>query len=141
MTTKEFLNMAYMLDKRINAKQKEVDSLRSLAYGVSSPSFEERYKSTKNTNAPYVHYVEKIMAMEDAINSEIDSLVDLKAEIGAAIAGVKDINQCLVLRYRYIECMTWKQVSAALCIDERTARRWHKKAIDKVVVPEKYKDK
>ena len=140
MTAKEYLQQGYRIDQRINSKIAQVSNLRELATKATATLSDMPGNATPNTHR-MEEIIVKIIDLENEINEDIDNLVDLKAEIGAAIDGVKDINQCLVLRYRYIECMTWKQVSATLCIDERTARRWHKKAIDKVVVPEKYKDK
>ena len=140
MTAEEFLKMAEQIDKRIDAKLRDVDSLRNLIFSVSSPSFEESYNATKDNNAPFIRPLEKIIAMESEVNSEIDYLVDLKSDIRIAIDSVKDFNYSLLLRYRYIDNMTWKQIGNMLDVDEKTARRWHLNALNNIVVPDKYRE-
>ena len=102
MTAEEFLKLADQLDKRINAKLKEIDGIRKLLYGVSATSMEESYNATKNTTAPYVRNIEKIMLMENEINEEIDKLVDLKIAVSKAIDALPNATFSLILRYRYI---------------------------------------
>ena len=52
------------------------------------------------------------------------------------IAAVSDPNERLVLRYRYVHCMTWREIGKAMNADSRTIRRWHSNALLHVVVPE-----
>lgn len=74
--------------------------------------------------------------MEKKINTEIDKLVDLKAQIRSVIEAVSDPNERMVLRYRYIHNMTWDQIGDELHADARTVRRWHGIALMHVVIPE-----
>ena len=138
MTAEEFLKLADQLDKRINAKLKEIDGIRKLLYGVSATSMEESYNATKNTTAPYVRNIEKIMLMENEINEEIDKLVDLKIAVSKAIDALPNATFSLILRYRYIENMTWSEISKTFKVEEKTIRRWHNTALETLIVPEEY---
>ena len=40
------------------------------------------------------------------------------------------------IRYRYIHNMTWGQIADKMYTDERTARRWHDKALVHISLPE-----
>lgn len=75
--------------------------------------------------------------MEHKIDDEIDRLVDLKAEITAAIESVPDMNERLVLRYRYLEGMTWDRIAETLYADRSTIIRWHRNALKNFVVPKR----
>ena len=52
------------------------------------------------------------------------------------IMAVSDMCERQVLRYRYLEMMSWRQIGKELGTDVRTVRRWHEEALGNVVVPE-----
>lgn len=106
-----------------------------MAFGISSPSWEEKVQTSRNTDAPFVRCLEKIMDLEKVVNSEIDTLVDLKRQIRTTVDTVANVNERMVLRYRYIHNMTWEQIGGELNADESTIRRWHKAALSAVVLP------
>ena len=62
MTAKEYLSQAYRLDQRIDSNISEITRLREMACGISSPSWEEKVQTSRNTDAPFVRCLEKIMA-------------------------------------------------------------------------------
>ena len=56
----------------------------------------------------------------------------------SAINMIENHDEQMVLRYRYIHNMTWKQIGAKLNVSEKTIRRWHDNALSKVVIPKDY---
>lgn len=136
MTAKEYLRQAYRLDNRIDSHIKELGRLREMAYSISSPSLGERVQTTKSGQAPFVRNIEKIMEQEQKIDEEIDMLVDLKAQMRDVIKEVEEVDEQLVLRYRYIHNMTWDEISDELSADNSTVRRWHGQALLHVELPE-----
>ena len=136
MTAKEYLSQAYRLDQRIDSNIAEITRLRDMACGISSPSWEEKVQTSRNTDAPFVRCLEKIMDLEKVVNSEIDTLVDLNRQIRTTIERVPNTDEQLVLRYRYIHNCTWEQIGNELNADARTIRRWHGDALQKVKVPQ-----
>ena len=42
----------------------------------------------------------------------------------------------MVLKYKYLEGKTMKQIGDMLNVDRRTVYRWHDKAIEQIVLPE-----
>lgn len=137
MTTKEYLQQAYRLDQKINSDIAEVNALRGIAASVSSQQLADRVQTSRRGEAPYVRSLEKIMEMEDKINTEIDLLVDLKDEIRDIITTVANTDERMVLRYRYVHNYTWEQIANELHVDARTVRRWHGNALRHVVLPKK----
>ena len=136
MTVKEYLRQAYRLDQKISSNLEEVARLRTMAGAISISRLGEKVQSSRRTEAPYVRTVEKIMQLEDKINCEVDTLVDLKSQIHDMISAVPQTDERLVLSYRYIHNMTWEQIGHELCADARTVRRWHDEALIHVVLPE-----
>ena len=136
MTAKEYLKQAYRLDHRINSDIAEMERLREMASSVSSPGFEEHFNPNRNTEAPFIHCMEKVWELQQKINKGIDKLIDLKDQMRDVIDKVDNADAQMVLRYRYIHNLTWEQIGDELCADESTVRRWHRQALAKVVVPD-----
>ena len=51
---KEYLGQAYRLDQRINSDIEELGKLREMSSSISSPTWEERVQTSRNTDAPFV---------------------------------------------------------------------------------------
>ena len=135
MTPKEYLKQAYRLDHRINSDIAELGRLREMSTSISSPSLGEKVQTNRNTDAPFVKCLERIYALEEKINEEIDLLVNLKEEIRSVIDMVSNTDERMVLRYRYIHNYTWEQIGDVLGADSRTVRRWHGQALGHVTLP------
>lgn len=84
----------------------------------------------------FVRYLERIEELQIKINDEVDHLVALKAEIRDVINKVTDIDERMVLRYRYVHNFTWEQIGDELNADRTTVYRWHNAALRHVVLPE-----
>ena len=136
MKAKEYLHQAYRLDKRIQSNLEEMERLWELSTSVSSPGWGERVQTTRYTDALFIRYLERIEELQEKINNEVDHLVALKAEIRDVINQVTDIDERMVLRYRYVHNFTWEQIGDELNADKSTIRRWHGNALNHVIVPE-----
>ena len=136
MTSREYLCQAYRLDQKIDSNIREVSYLRKMMGSISSPVLGDKVQTSRPAEAPFVRSVEKIMALEEKINSEIDLLVSLKEQMRDVIAAVPDTDERMVLRYRYIHNLTWEQIGNELNADKSTIRRWHGSALTHVVLPE-----
>lgn len=136
MTAKEYLRQAYRLDHRINSDIAEMERLQEMAGSVGSPGFKEHYNPNRPSEAPFVRCLEKVWDLEQKINSEIDRLIDLKAQMREVIATASNADEQMVLRYRYIHNMTWEQIGDELHADRTTVYRWHNSALNHVTLPE-----
>lgn len=136
MKVKEYLRQAYRLDHRINSDLEEMAKLRSMSLSVSSANWGERVSFTKSNEPSFVRCLERIMALDDKINTEIDILVALKEQIRDVIDKVADADERMVLRYRYIHNYTWEQIGDELNADRTTVYRWHNTALCHVTLPE-----
>ena len=136
MTVKEYLGQAYLLDQRIRSYSIECEELRQMAESISSPGFEEHFNASRNTDAPYIHTLEKLWDMEEKALCEQAVLVRLKEQISQVISQVERPEQQTVLCYRYIHNYTWPRIADIVKADESTVRRWHNRAISRIVLPE-----
>ena len=76
----------------------------------------------------------QIVDLEQDINREIDAQVDLRRRIEAAVKQMDDEKLRDIVRYKYIDGMTWEQVSESMGLDERWVKRLHVRAIQKLTL-------
>lgn len=136
MTAKEYLSQGYRLEQIIKLIKMDIEYWQELAGGVSSPGFEEHYNATRNTEAPFVKTIYKIMEYEDKLNDKLALHLKLKSEMQLAIEEMTNQDERLVLEFRYIKNLTWPRIADLMYVDESTVRRWHNKALNHFVVPE-----
>lgn len=134
MTPRVYLKQAYRLEQRIRLDQEEITNLRLLAADVGSPGFEEHYNPNHPTEAPFAGTLNKIWENEK-VDDELNLLLKLKTEMQEVIDALPNMDERLVLKYRYLKDYTWNRIGDELYADERTVRRWHDRALSHVIVP------
>lgn len=133
MTAREYLGQAYRLDQRINSKIEQVSSLHALATKATSTISDMPGSPSRNTHQ-MEDIVVKIIELENEINADIDLLVTFKKEVPLVIESVSNMDERMVLRYRYVHNFTWSKIGDELNADERTVRRWHKLALSHITI-------
>ena len=136
MEAKEYLEQTRYLDKRIKSDMRELEALKELSVSVRAIGFDERNSTMPNIEAPFVKCLALIADMVEKLKTELQKCTQLRKEALDVIMAVNDICERQVLRYRYLEMMSWRQISNELGTDVRTVRRWHEEALGNVVVPE-----
>lgn len=115
MKTREYLNQSYKLEKRINSKLDQISTLRAMAENISSTISDVPPSGTRNvTRTQYI--IIKIIGLENEINDDIDSLIEVKHEIMHAIKAVDNIDCQLLLEMRYLSYHTWEQIAVDLLL-------------------------
>ena len=70
MTAKEYLHQAYRLDHKINSDIEELGRLREMAASISAPQLGDKVQTSRNTDAPFVRSIEKIIELENKIKEQ-----------------------------------------------------------------------
>ena len=129
MDAKEYLSQAYRVDQRINSKLEQVMSLRALL-GKATGTLSGAPKAA----TPNLHSMEdticKMVDMEKEINDDIDTLVDLKAEIMACIKRVENTEYQTLLELRYLCFKRWEEIAIDLNYSMQYAFRMHERALE-----------
>lgn len=129
MTTKEYLSQAYRIDQRINSKLEQVSSLRELSTKASMTFSDTPPSGTRNPQ--YMESViVKIIDLENEINADIDTLVDLKREITSVIKAITNPEYQTLLELRYLCFRSWEQVAVEMDFDLRYTHKLHRKALE-----------
>ena len=133
MTAKEYLGQAYRIDQRINSKLEQVQSLRGLAAKATLTLGDGTHNATRNVHSMQ-ETIAKIVDLENEINRDIDSLVDVKREIVSVIKRVQNPEYQTLLELRYLCYKTWPEISVKLSLDSRWVHRLHTKSLSEVDV-------
>lgn len=136
MTAKEYLKKARYLDELIDSKLRELERLKDLSKSISGSNFESHYNPNRPTEAPFEKWIGKVDETEREISNQIYALLDLKTKIEAAVSQMKNPEEQVVLRRRYIDGFSWELIGRKMNISERTVRRIHGSALQHFIVPE-----
>lgn len=134
MTAKEYLSQAYRLDKRIDSKIEQLKSLNLLATKCTS-TLSDMPKSQSISNSRLEDTVVKIVALQEEINRDIDSLVDLKRDIVRTIKSVQNPEYQIILELRYLCFKTWEEIAVQMNCSIDNVFKIRKNALKSVVIP------
>ena len=136
MTNEEYLSQAYRLDQKISSDIEELKRLREISTAISAVRFGGGVSDPRTNEAPFVRSLEKISQVEARIDCELEKYIALMEQMHAVIATVPDVNARMVLRYRYLNNMTWMEIGDRLNADKSSIRRWHSDALAGLTLPE-----
>ena len=131
MTVKEYLSQAKFLDQRINSKIQQVAALNDLATKATS-TLTGMPRNPNHATSTMEEAIAKIIDLQAEINSDIDTLVDLKRDLSATIKAVGNTEYQTVLEKRYLCFQSWEQIAVEMGYDLRWPYRIHGKALDEV---------
>ena len=90
---------------------------------------------------PNTHRMEdiivKMVDLENEINADIDSLVDLKAEMVSVIKNVRNPELQTLLELRYLCFKTWEQIAVEMNYGIENIYRLHREALKNISLPHK----
>ena len=135
VTAKEYLSQARKIDSEINDMLEQSTKLRSMATKTTAVLSDMPGSATRNTSK-LSDAVIKLMEQEERINSEIDRLVNLRAEIYGVIQEIRDREVRMVLELRYMDYCTWTDIARKLDMSERKVYRLHRRGLKAVNVPQ-----
>lgn len=129
--TVKYLSQVKYIDEMISEKQDILDSLRSSITGISASTENERVQTSPKDRLGET--CAKIADLCEQQNRNIDSLVEMKAEIIQTIDQyVDDLKQRRLLYLRYLKFMPMLTAAREMHIAKRTAYRLHDEAVNKI---------
>jgi len=134
MTTKTYLSQARYLDMRIKSKLQQIDSLNELATTCTSVLTGMPRNPSASTSR-MADAVCKIVDLQNDINHDIDTLVDLKKEIMGVIKAVSNPEHQTLLEKRYLCFLSWEKIAVDMGYDLRYTHKLHIRALDECIIP------
>ena len=92
MTTKEYLNRAYVLNKKIKKDKEIIANLKDAAMNTSANVSDERVQTSAPTGSRMSTFVEMIVELENSVNKQEQELKVVRDEITTEINKITDIK-------------------------------------------------
>jgi hypothetical protein len=135
MEAKEYLQQYYFAKLKLDSLKTELFYLETLADGTQGCSFDKpRVDKTPTLEAPFIKYLDRIEKKRKQIDGQITKLLELEEEITEAIATVDDPMIEVVLRERYINCLSWGDIGKKLHYAEAHLYRLHREGLKKIQI-------
>ena len=129
--TVKYLSQIEYIDEMIGEKQDIIDSLRSSITGTSASTESERVQTSPKDRLGET--CAKIVDLCEQLNRDIDSFVDMKAEVIQTIDQyVDDLKERRLLYLRYLKFIPIESCAKELRISRTTAYNFHKAAMQKI---------
>lgn len=135
LTPKEFLSLAWGIDRRIELKIEERERLESR---VTSGRMSNLSGMPRGGKYDWTDTVSNIMRVTEQINDEIQRLCYVKRLVIEAIEAVEDVKYRTLLELRYRHYMTWEAIADELTYDVRYVYKLHGEALLCVKVPREF---
>lgn len=130
MNAKEYLSRYHEAEIKINKLQQMVDEYIRLANSIPGINFDAiRVDGTKNLKAPFEKWILRALDDEAVIVELKRKLPIIKGEIVSLIESLDDSDLKRVLLFRYIDWLSWSEISKKMYYSTATIRRWHDKAL------------
>lgn len=134
MNTKTYLSQARYLDMRIKSKLQQIDSLNELATTCTSV-LTGMPRNPSGSTSCMADAICKIVDLQNDINHDIDTLVDLKKEIMGVIKAVVNPEHQTLLEKRYLCFLSWEKIAVDMGYDLRYIHKLHIRALDECKIP------
>lgn len=128
MDVKRWLSRAKRIDEQIDRLVKLRDAERERVMKVTQTFSGDIVQTTKDP-----HKFDKLAEYEDRLDHMIDRLYDTKTEILEVIAQINDIRYRDILIGRYLEGMTFEEISVRIKYSYKQTCRLHGRALLKVL--------
>ena len=128
MTTKEFLQQAYVAHKGIELRLERITALQSLATKTTTtlkhaPGGSNIFKSKVETA------VIELQTLSEQLADEVTRLIEVTKKISSAIELVPNADERAILEYRYLCFFSWTQIAALMKTSGRQIFRFHHSAL------------
>lgn len=129
---KEYLSKYLKLDKLINRKLEEREHWRDMATKITG-TFSDMPKASGGENRIETA-VDHIAKLEHELNVAVSELTHLRKSIELSLQTVKDDTYRVLLEYRYIDGMTWEQISVKMSYTYQWVCKLHGRALQKIEI-------
>lgn len=137
MDKKTYLCRYHNLLEKIQKKKEYIAFCHERAGSIPGPSFGERVNNpSPSYEAPFVKWIYRAIDAEDELK-DLEAKAELaKQEIETVISKLGDEDLQMILIYRYIDWLSWIEISNKIYCSLASIYRKHNEAIEKLIVPD-----
>lgn len=134
MTAKEYLQQAFLLDRKIKSKERQLEALKDHAR-YTSPQFDNEGQPSLLIKSKLEENAVKIVELEKSIALKVQERERLRKEIERTIEAVNNPECESLLRMRYLSFMDWDEIASRMELSRSYTFKVHVRALDLVRVP------
>lgn len=137
MDKKTYLCRYHNLLEKIQKKKEYIAFCHERAGSIPGPQYGERINNpSPSYEAPFVKWIYRAIDAEDELKNLEDKAELAKQEIETVISKLGDEDLQMILIYRYIDWLSWIEISNKIYCSLASIYRKHNEAIEKLIVPE-----
>ncbi len=131
MDAKEYLSRAFVLNRKIRFKEKQLKGLKE-----SVPYSGIKYGDVKidtNMRSSAVEYSAiRVVSLSDEIDEDKKELESVMESISRTIKRLGDTNMEIILEMRYLSFMDWDEIISRMGFSERYIFLLHSRALKRI---------
>lgn len=135
MNAKQYLEQIEKLEKRARRSAHDVSAYRELAVSIGVDTSKEYVQSSGDSDK-IGNAVCKIMDAEREAEANLQRYIERRKIIIGQIEGLENQDYIDILFFRYVEYMTFGDISKLMCYSDRQIYRLHESAL--MVFDDKY---
>ena len=140
MDVKEYLCRYHVTEEKIQKLQQIVAEYLRLANTIPGVNLDQiRVDGTRRLDAPFEKWILKALDDELLIEELKKQLPLIKCEIISLIDELEDKEYKMILIHRYIDWLSWTEISQKLYYSSSKIRRMHDKALEEISILSKGK--
>jgi len=140
MDVKEYLCRYHVTEEKILKLQQIVAEYLRLANTIPGVNLDQiRVDGTRRLDAPFEKWILKALDDELLIEELKKQLPLIKCEIISLIDELEDKEYKMILIHRYIDWLSWTEISQKLYYSSSKIRRMHDKALEEISILSKGK--
>ena len=141
MNVKEYLSRYHETKVKIEKLEQIVAEYIRLADSIPGISFDAiRVDGTKSLEAPFEKWIHRALNDEAEIKVLKKALPIIKGEIISVIDTIEDEQHKMIMIHRYIDWLSWSEISKKLYYSPSKIRRVHDKTLEELEICTKGKD-
>lgn len=138
MDKKTYLCKYHRMLERIEYLKRDIEFCEERASSIPGSKHDDMPRNhNPSTEAPFVKWIYRSLDDKNELEKIEAKLETVKAETAYYISKTGDLDFERVLTYRYLDWMSWHDISNKMYMSVATVRRLHEKALDKFEPPKK----
>lgn len=131
MDAKEYLSRAFVLNRKIKAKERHLDELKSQV-PYSGPLYGDVKVDTNMRHSAVEYSAVRLISLSDEIAEDKKKLEEIMKATGSTIKKLNDTNMEIILEMRYLSFMEWDDIISRMGFSRCYVFKLHSIALRKI---------
>lgn len=131
MDAKEYLSRAFVLNRKIKAKERHLDEIKSQV-PYSGPLYGDVKVDTNMRQSAVEYSAIRIVSLSDEIEEDKKRLELIMKATGSTIKKLNDTDMEIILEMRYLMFLSWDEIISSLSYSERYIFLLHSRALKRI---------